>query len=262
MTATGDEGKQPAMLLETNDLTVRFGGLVAVNEVDLAVPGGKLVGLIGPNGAGKTTLIDALTGFVPSAGSTRFDGVLVDGWPSHRRARAGMARTFQSVELFEDLTISENLLAHADPFEPGAWLIDLFRPARAEVAELGPLELLGLDGVADAMPSELSHGTRRLVGIARALASRPKLLLLDEPAAGLDASETVALGHKLRHIVDRGVASALLIDHDMELVMGICDEIYVLNFGTLIAHGTPEEVRKDATVRQAYLGEDVEEGAA
>ena len=251
-----------AMLLETKDLTVRFGGLIAVNGVDLAVPDGKLVGLIGPNGAGKTTFIDALTGFVPSTGEVHFDGEPAERWPSHKRARAGMARTFQSVKLFEDLTVSENLLAHADPFEPGAWLIDLFRPARVEHAELGPLELLGLDDIADTMPAELSHGTRRLVGIARALAARPKLLLLDEPAAGLDATETAALGHKLRHIVDRGVATALLIDHDMELVMGICDEIYVLNFGTLIAHGPPDEVRRDPTVRTAYLGEDEEEGAA
>jgi branched-chain amino acid transport system ATP-binding protein len=242
-------------VLETDKLTVRFGGLVAVRDLDLCVPEGGLIGLIGPNGAGKTTCIDALTGFVRSSGSIVFDGERIDGWKSHQRTRAGLVRTFQSVELFEDLSVGENLLTHADPFKAGGWVADLFRRPKQEEVELQPLELLGLEDLADAMPSELSHGTRRLVGIARALASKPRLLLLDEPAAGLDAAETALLGRPLRRIVDHGVAT-LLVDHDMELVMGICDELFVLNFGELIARGRPDEVRRDELVRQAYLGGD------
>ncbi|MGE3619441.1 MAG: ABC transporter ATP-binding protein [Acidimicrobiia bacterium] len=249
-------------VLSTKDLSVRFGGVVANSDVNIEVPQGSLVGLIGPNGAGKTTFIDALTGFVRSTGEITFDGERIDGWPSHKRSRAGLLRTFQSVELFEDLTVGENLLAHADPFTPGSWLTDLVRPARVEAVELAPLELLGLEEIADEMPSELSHGTRRLVGIARALASKPKLLLLDEPAAGLDGAETALLGEKLRLIVDQGLATILLVDHDMELVMKVCDDIYVLNFGALIAHGNPEEVQRDELVRSAYLGDEEGEDAA
>ena len=241
-------------VLETRELTVRFGGVTAVDRVDLAVSEGSLVGLIGPNGAGKTTFIDALTGFVPSTGAIHFGGERIDKWPSHQRSRSGVVRTFQSVELFEDLSVAENLLAHADPFERGAWLVDLVRRPGREHRDLAPLELLGLGDRVEAMPSELSHGARRLVGIARALASHPKLVLLDEPAAGLDAAETALLGEKLRTIVDEDVATALLVDHDMELVMGICDEIYVLNFGKVISHGPADEVRRDPLVREAYLG--------
>lgn len=240
-------------LLETRGLTVRYGGLVAVRQVDLRVSEGGLVGLIGPNGAGKTTLIDALTGFVRATGTIEFGGVDIGGWPAHRRARHGLVRTFQSVELFEDLTVGENLRTHADPYTATSWITDLVVPPRDEALELAPLKMIGLADIAEEMPSELSHGTRRLVGIARALASKPRLLLLDEPAAGLDGGETALLGEKLRAIVAAGIA-VLLIDHDMELMMGICDDMYVLDFGNLIAHGEPAAIQADAEVRSAYLG--------
>jgi branched-chain amino acid transport system ATP-binding protein len=248
-------------LLETRGLTVRYGGLVAVRDVDLRVPEGGLVGLIGPNGAGKTSFIDALTGFARASGTIEFDGVNIESWSPHRRSRQGLVRTFQSVELFEDLTVGENLRTHADPYTATSWITDLVVPAHDESLELAPLEMIGLADLADEMPSELSHGTRRLVGIARALASKPRLLLLDEPAAGLDGGETALLGEKLRAIVASGIA-VLLIDHDMELMMDICHDMYVLDFGNLIAHGDPTAIQADPAVRTAYLGVEEEEKAS
>ncbi len=255
----GGEARRPRPILETRHLTVRFGGLTAVHDVPIVVPEGRLVALIGPNGAGKTTLVDALTGFVPSTGEIEFAGRRIERWPAHRRARAGIIRTFQSVELFEDLSVAENLSSNADPFQTADWLVDLVRRPRADRVELEPLQLLGLEHEAASMPAELSHGTRRLVGLARALASKPRVLLLDEPAAGLDAGETGTLAVKLRQIVDEKMSNILLVEHDMDLVMSVCDEIYVLNFGELIAHGSPEEVQRDRMVRQAYLGDSIEE---
>jgi ABC-type branched-subunit amino acid transport system ATPase component len=243
-------------LLEVDGLTVRYGGNVALDRVSFNVPEGAFVGLIGPNGAGKTTLIDALTGFVPCSGHVRFDGVSLDGRRPHARTRLGMGRTFQGLELFEDLTVHENLLVGAEHSRWWSFLADSVRPrisssARRDVTEA--LELLGISDTADCRPQELSLGRRKLVTVARALAARPRLVLLDEPAAGLDSDESLALGEILRTVVANGT-TILLVDHDMGLVMGVCDQIHVLDFGKHIAGGPPETVRKNEAVIHAYLG--------
>ncbi len=245
-------------LFEARGLSVRYGGVSANEDVDLEVPEGALVGLIGPNGAGKTTFLDAVTGFTPpSAGTIRFGGEVLDDVPAHRRAARGLVRTFQSLELFEDVSVRDNLLAAAD--RPG-WrdlVRDLVRPERptpgAEAADRA-LRLVGLEAMAERQPTELSHGQRTLVGVARALAMQPRLLLLDEPAGGLDTAESEELGHRLRGLVDDDGISVLLVDHDMGLVFGVCDVIHVLDFGRVIASGTPEEIRRDPQVLSAYLG--------
>jgi branched-chain amino acid transport system ATP-binding protein len=242
-------------LLRTDDLSVVYGGLHAVSEVRLSVAPGELVGLIGPNGAGKTTFIDAVTGFVACRGRVRFRDRDVTELPPHRRARLGMARTFQSLELFDDLTIAENVAASIERPSWRGVLRDLVRPHAAQVegAVAEALDLLELTEVADRLPGELGHGQRRLVACARALAGRPALLCMDEPAAGLDSGESAVLGGHLRAITDRGSA-ILLVDHDMGMVLDVCDRIYVLESGVLIAEGTPEEIRRDPAVVSAYLG--------
>jgi branched-chain amino acid transport system ATP-binding protein len=242
--------------LEIAGLTVSYGGLRAVNDVNLRVSQGSVVGLIGPNGAGKTSLVDALTGFVDSRGSIDFHGLRLEGLPAHARARSGLTRTWQSLELFEDLTVAENLLvAMGRPTVIGVTrdLLGL-RPATSALATLdATLETLDLVGFADARPADLPQGQRKLVGIARALAPEPLLLLLDEPAAGLNTMESQRLGRQLRRIVDGGT-DILLVDHDMGLILNVCDDIYVLDFGTVIAHGPPAAIRADDRVIAAYLG--------
>ena len=244
-------------MLATRGLTVTFGGLHAVDGVDLEVDDGAFVGLIGPNGAGKTTLIDAVTGFVvPSAGSVHFAGDAVTDLPPAERARRGLVRTFQSLELFEDLSVLDNLRVAATPAKWWDPLADAVRPRRGnEPSEqvAWALEVVGLGDAGAARPSDLSHGQRKLVAVARALAGRPRLVLLDEPAAGLDTEETAALGQHLRTLPDHGV-SVLLVDHDMGLVLGICDRVVVLDVGAVIADATPDEIRGDAQVVEAYLG--------
>jgi len=242
-------------LLEAKGLTVHFGGLVAVDDVSLTVPAGGLIGLIGPNGAGKTTLLDALTGFARARGEVYFDGERIDRLPPHRRARRGLARTFQALELFEDLTVRENVLTAADP----RLLSGLLEPIRGvpdRVAERADaaLERVGLAPQRDCLPSELSNADRKLLGAARAMANTPRLVLLDEPAAGLDQASTAVLGERLRSLADRGTA-LVLVDHDMSLVLGVCDWVIVLDLGRILAEGTPGEVRGDADVIAAYLGE-------
>jgi ABC-type branched-subunit amino acid transport system ATPase component len=243
-------------LLDISDLVVRYGGVNAVDRVSLTVEPGTVVGLIGPNGAGKTTLVDALTGFVPTAqGTITFDGARIDDLPAHERARRGVVRTFQSIELFEDLTVRENVLAAAERTRWWSLFADVVTPARGVApADVDwALSLFDLDETADRLPSVLSLGQRKLVGVARALASRPKLLLLDEPAAGLDTGESQILGMHLRGVLDHGI-TVLLVDHDMALVLGVCDTLWVLDYGRLIAHGTPEEIQHNADVVTAYLG--------
>jgi branched-chain amino acid transport system ATP-binding protein len=236
-------------VLRVRELSVAFGGVLAVDRVDLDVGDGELVGLIGPNGAGKTTLVDAITGFVPFTGRVELEGRGLGRLPSYVRARLGLVRTWQSTELFDDLDVHENLAVVSGgalrPSSPDA-IGD-----RAPVTDA--LALVGLGWAAEAMPSELSEGQRKLVGVARALAARPRLLCLDEPAAGLDSRESDELGVRLRELADRG-QSTLLIDHDMRLVLGICDRVVVLHFGRVIADGTPEVVRDDPAVIAAYLG--------
>jgi ABC-type branched-subunit amino acid transport system ATPase component len=246
--------------LRVTDLTVRYGGLRAVNKVSIDVPSGSFVGLIGPNGAGKTTFVDAVTGLTPSTGEVWLDDVRVDGRPAYQRSRIGLARTFQSLELFEELTVRENLTAAADNprwYRPAADLIwPSVRPhVRRRVDEA--LETMNLTDVADVLVSELSLGQRKLVTIGRALSMDPKVALLDEPAAGLASYETTELGKALRNIVDNGT-TILMIDHDMGLVLGVCDAVHVLEFGVLIASGTPAEIRASERVLQAYLGAEEE----
>ncbi len=241
-------------VLEARGVSVSFGGVRALVDVDLRVESGQLLGLIGPNGAGKTTFIDAISGFVGYRGSVLLDGRDLSGKAPHERARLGLARTWQSIDLFDDLTVRENIAVAAD--HPSAWAalrgVVSSPSERTEQIE-NALDMFGLDGRADAMPSELSQADRKLVGVARALAAAPRLLCLDEPAAGLDSLEREALGRHLREIVDRGT-SMLLVDHDMGLILSISDYVVVLEFGEVIAHGTPDAVRNDPNVISAYLG--------
>ena len=250
-------------ILETSGLTVTFGGLNACDKVDLVVPEGKFVGLIGPNGAGKTTFIDAITGYVPtSAGNAVFNGEDIGELKPHERAQRGLVRTFQSLELFEDLSVKDNLLVAGYDTRWYSFLLDMiYMPRKDQKVEEQiewALDIMGLNDVADAMPSDLSHGRRKLVGVARALAASPKLILLDEPAAGLDTAESQILGGHLREFLDHDM-SVFLIDHDMGLVLSVCDYIYVLDFGKIIAEGTPQEIRESDTVKKAYLGEEAGE---
>jgi branched-chain amino acid transport system ATP-binding protein len=243
-------------LLHVDALRVTYGGVTAVDDVDLAVPAGSVVGLIGPNGAGKTSTIDALTGYhAPSRGTIRFAGEDVTRLRPHLRARRGLVRTWQSVELFDDLTVEENLLVASQRMGVLKALRDLLAPIGRHPRDAvdWALDLCGLTDVKDRLPTELSHGARKLVGVARALAQRPRLVLMDEPAAGLDTDESLELGRHLRALPEAGV-TVLLVDHDMSLVLGVCDEVVVLDFGRVIARGTPERIRRDESVVAAYLG--------
>ena len=241
-------------VLKATGISVRFGGVHAVVDVDLEVGDGQLVGLIGPNGAGKTTFIDAISGIVRSEGRVELDGEDLTRRPPHVRARRGLARTWQSIELFDDLSVRENLLVASH--RPSLWRVikETVTPPKPWSAETDAvLELLGLESTADRLPSDLSQGQRKLVGIARALVAKPRVVCLDEPAAGLDTAESEELGVRLRRLADGGQAM-LLVDHDMGLVLGICDHVIVLEFGTVIAQGPPDVVRSDERVIAAYLG--------
>jgi ABC-type branched-subunit amino acid transport system ATPase component len=235
-------------------LSVSYGGVHALTDVDLTVEPGQLIGLIGPNGAGKTTFIDALTGFTPHRGTVELDTRDLTAASPQTRARAGLARTWQSGDLFDDLSVGENLAVAADGHSWWATLTRTLRgPAGLPAAVVESLARVGMESVIDLAPSDLSQGQRKLVGVARALAARPKVICLDEPAAGLDTNESRQLGRRLRAVADAGTAM-VLVDHDMGLVLGICDFVVVLEFGKVIAAGSPEQVRTDPAVITAYLG--------
>ena len=246
------------VVLAVDELTVRYGGLKAVDEVSLRVREGEIVGLIGPNGAGKTTMIDALTGFVPSEGRIVFDSRELTSELPYQRARMGLSRTWQSLELFGDLSVRENAQVAQERASIRSVLADFVNPARP--VDLGRVDaalgLVGLASDADARPGDLPLGRQKLVGVARALASSPRVMLADEPAAGLDTAESRTLGREIVDIAEGGV-SILLVDHDMGLVLEVCDYIYVLDFGQIIAEGTPADIRANEAVIDAYLGSEV-----
>jgi sulfate-transporting ATPase len=246
--------------LQINGVTQRFGGFTALSEVTMTVQPGQVVGLLGPNGAGKTTLIDAVTGYNRiTSGAVRWDDRDMTSWSPHRRARAGLSRSFQSLELFDDLTVRENLLAASDSRDLLAYLTNLVYPGPSHPTDtvLAAIDELGLTDVLDVRAEELSYGRRRLVAIARAVATRPSVLLLDEPAAGLDEEESREVGHLIRRLADDWGIGVLLIEHDVPMVLRTADRVHVLDFGKTIADGTPDEIRSDTAVRAAYLGEPV-----
>jgi branched-chain amino acid transport system ATP-binding protein len=232
------------VVLDVRDVTVRFGGHVALDNVSIDAPGGIVTGLIGPNGAGKTTLFNVITGVQrPSSGSIGLDGASLDSVPPHKRARQGLGRTFQRLELFGSLSVRENIRVAASSLPRAE------RSARTD--EL--IEQLGMQAIADQRADALSTGTGRLVELARCLATRPRLVLLDEPASGQDEAETERFSALLTQLAADGIA-ILLVEHDMDLVMQVCQRLHVLDFGQLIASGTPAEVRANAKVQAAYLG--------
>ena len=240
--------------LRADGVRVRYGGVIANDDVSLEVRAGQIVGLIGPNGAGKTTFIDAVSGFTPFTGSLHLAGQDIGALSPHARARAGLSRTWQSIELFSDLTVAENLQVTTDRLTARSVMWDVIAPSRGSVVDVTwPLDLLGLADQAGVDPTTLPYGKQKLVGVSRALASNPRVLLLDEPAAGLDTEESRALGCRLSAIAERGIA-VLLVDHDMGLVLDVCDFVYVLDFGRVIAQGRPSEVRASPLVIDAYLG--------
>jgi branched-chain amino acid transport system ATP-binding protein len=236
-------------ILSTQDVVVRFGVLQAVSQASIEVVEGRVTGLIGPNGAGKTTLFNVITGLQePTAGKVFFDGKDITNKNPFKRARLGIARTFQKLEVFGSLSARENILVAAE--QRKTWDRSGFDPNQV-CNEI--LEKVGLSDVSEFMVGTLPTGTARLVELARALASNPKVLLLDEPSSGLNEEETEEMASLLRKLVDEGLG-VLLVEHDMSFVMGTCQFIHVLDFGTIIETGTPAEVQANAQVQAAYLG--------
>ncbi|MFP4083272.1 MAG: ABC transporter ATP-binding protein [Desulfonatronovibrio sp.] len=253
-------------LLSINNLTKRFGGLMAVNDVSFDVDEGKIVGLIGPNGAGKTTVFNLITGnYIPDQGEIVFDGHNLVGQKTHKIVSLGIARTFQTIRLFKNLSVLENVLAGCHCRMSSGIFRSMFRfPSQREEERMAlgralkELKFVGMEEYMDLKSMNLSYGNQRLLEIARALASDPKLIVLDEPAGGMNDYETQQLVKLIRKMQDRGL-TVLLIEHDMNLVMRICEDIVVLEHGAKIAQGTADEITQDQRVIEAYLGIDEDE---
>jgi branched-chain amino acid transport system ATP-binding protein len=249
-------------MLDVEAVSMRFGGLQALQDVSFSVDAGQIFGLIGPNGAGKTTLFNCVSGLLrQSSGTIRYEGNIIDRVPVHVRSRIGIARTFQNLNLFSGLTVLENLMIPVDVRQRRGFISDAFRATRSRFAEgqaeeqaRAILHLLHLGHLGGAPAADLPVGLQRRVELGRALAQRPKLVLLDEPASGLDARETAELGALLPRIADQLDVTIVLVDHDMALVMRVCDRICALDFGQVIANGTPAEVRSNPVLISAYLG--------
>lgn len=252
-------------LLDARGVTVNYGGVSANDNVNIRIETGTFVGLIGANGAGKTTFVDAVTGFTPlTSGTVLLDGDEISRVRPEERAQRGLVRTFQSLELFDDLSVWDNVLIACEPVSLWRLPRDLFRrrlPGEVQERADWAIDTLGIRRFRDRLPQDLSNGQRKLVALARALAARPKLLLLDEPASGLDSTESRELGVVLRGLLDHGI-TVFMVDHDMSLVLSVCDEINVLDFGRIVASGTPAQIRTDPAVIAAYLGSDTSDGAA
>lgn len=252
------------MLLKVENLSKEFGGLRAVNEVAMEIKEKELIGLIGPNGAGKTTFFNLVTGvYEPTEGKVVFDGREVQGKKPYVITQGGMARTFQNIRLFSEVSVLDNIRTACSFRVNYSVMESIFRVGRymneekAIVEEsIQLLEIFGLADKKDELAKNLPYGEQRRLEIARALATHPKLLLLDEPAAGMNPQETKELTELIQWIREKFDLSILLIEHDMSLVMKLCERIYVLDYGTVIAHGTPQEIRNNSRVIQAYLGEE------
>lgn len=264
---TGPAGSEPGaksraprrrepMELELRNITMKFGGVTALQDVSLTLRSGEVLGLMGPNGAGKTTLLDVATGFTrPTSGTLLIDGQDATGWGAAKRARTGLVRSWQGVELFDCMTVRDNLLVAADPKRSSRYLLDLLRPGRPHMTAVA--EAAGqfhLESLLGRRPSELSQGATRLAGIARAVAAEPRALLLDEPGAGLDQAESSQLARAIRQIAEKYGIGVLVVEHDVPMMMQLCDRLVVLDFGRTIAEGTPGEVASNPLVTAAYLG--------
>ncbi|WP_438058939.1 ABC transporter ATP-binding protein [Streptococcus ruminicola] len=249
-------------LLDVKNLTKNFGGLTAVGDVTMHLDKGELVGLIGPNGAGKTTLFNLLTGvYEPSEGSVSLDGTLLNGKKPYKIASLGLSRTFQNIRLFKDMTVLENVLVgmanQNNPHLLASFLrLPKFYHSEEKLRQkaMNLLSIFDLDGDADTLAKNLPYGQQRRLEIVRALATEPKILFLDEPAAGMNPQETAELTQLIRRIKEEFDITIMLIEHDMSLVMEVTERIYVLEYGRLIAHGTPDEIKTNQRVIEAYLG--------